>query len=188
MEEDVTYDDGIQPRRVQVRREQGEYLVSIDGVSHKVQAELISPNQLQITLDNKVYKCVVARDGNCRYVFLNGKVHELTKIDKIALTAQDLGLSENTIISHEPESDVVSPMPGRVVKILVNKGDLVDLGQDLIIIEAMKMENRITAPFSGIVTQIHFEEGDQVSNGTSLLDIEPIANETEIQDSDDKEI
>jgi biotin carboxyl carrier protein len=175
--EDVTYDDGIQSRRVQIRRDQGRFIVAIDNESHIVQAELLSPGQLQITMDNRVYKCVVAREGNCRHVFLNGKVYELTKVEKTALTARDLGLPETMAREQEKEGDVVSPMPGRIVKILIQEGDLVETGQDLLIVEAMKMENRIVAPFSGRVTRIHFQVGDQVSNGTPLVDLEPATKE-----------
>jgi len=180
--EEITYDDGIQSRRVQIKREQGQFIAQIDDESHVVQAELLSPGQLQITIDNKVYKCVVVREGNCRYVFLNGKVYELTKVEKTALTAQDLELPENMALDKEQEGDVVSPMPGRIVKILIQEGDVVEAGQDLLIVEAMKMENRIVAPFSGRVTRIHFQEGDQVSNGTPLVDLEPAKKEGKVKE------
>lgn len=180
--EEITYDDGIRPRRVQIRREQGRFIARIDDESHVVQAELLSPGQLQITINNKGFKCVVAREGNCRYVFLNGKVYELTKVEKTALTAQDLELPENMTLEKELEGDVVSPMPGRIVKILIHEGDFVEAGQDLLIVEAMKMENRIVAPFSGQVTRIHFQEGDQVSNGTPLVDLEPVKKDEKVNE------
>lgn len=181
--EEVNYDDGTQKRRVQVRREKDKFVVTIDGEPYTVQAELLSPGELQITLGTKVYKCVVAQEGNRRFVFLDGKVYELTKIEQTAFAAQDLEVQpESASLGEEQEGDVVSPMPGRVVKILVNEGDLVEMGQDLIIVEAMKMENRISAPYAGQVTRIHFQEGDQVSHGTPLVDLEPVQKDLEVEE------
>jgi len=158
-------------------------VVTIDEQPYVVQAELISPGQLQITLDNKVYTCVVAQEGNRRFVFLDGKVYELTKLEKTALATQDLELpTESASLGEDQEGDVVSPMPGRVVKVLVKEGDPVEVGQDLIIVEAMKMENRITAPFAGRVTRIHFQEGDQVNDGMPLIDLEPLNTEREVKE------
>lgn len=181
--EEVNYDDGTQKRRVQVRRDKDKFVVTIDGEPYSVQAELLSHGELQITLGTKVYKCVVAQEGNRRFVFLDGKVYELIKIEQTAFAAQDLELQpESASLGEEQEGDVVSPMPGRVVKILVKEGDLVEMGQDLIIVEAMKMENRISAPYSGRVTRIHFQEGDQVSHGTPLVDLEPVQKDLEVEE------
>lgn len=181
--EEVNFDDGAQKRKVQVRRDKDKFVVTIDGEPYTVQAELLSPGELQITMGTKVYKCVVAQEGNRRFVFLDGKVYELTKIEQTAYTAQDLEFqSESTSSREEQEGDVVSPMPGRIVKILVEEGELVEMGQDLIVVEAMKMENRIGAPYAGRVTRIHFQEGDQVSHGTPLVDLEPIQMDLEVEE------
>ena len=67
---------------------------------------------------------------------------------------------------------VTSPMPGTVLKILVNQGDAVDSGQPVMIIEAMKMENEIKASRSGTVSKILVSAGDNVAAGAQLLNIE----------------
>ena len=66
-----------------------------------------------------------------------------------------------------------APMPGKVIKVSTNEGDLVEKGQVLVIMEAMKMEHRIEAPSKGIVTALHAQEGQVVDQGFSLLDFEP---------------
>lgn len=67
---------------------------------------------------------------------------------------------------------VMSPMPGTVLKILVNPGERVDAGQALFILEAMKMENKIPAPQAGVVQEIHVSQGQNVDTGQHLLTLE----------------
>ncbi len=66
---------------------------------------------------------------------------------------------------------VVAPLPGRVIEIKVNVGDKVAMGQEIIILEAMKMENSITSDFAGYVKQIFVAEGDSVQADAVLVEI-----------------
>lgn len=65
-----------------------------------------------------------------------------------------------------------SPMPGTILKLLVNVGDTVQENQPLMILEAMKMENEIVAGKWGTVTGIHVAQGDMVNPGDSLITIQ----------------
>jgi biotin carboxyl carrier protein len=82
---------------------------------------------------------------------LRRKVTELETTDAITLKAQ---------------------MPGKVVKVLLNEGDLVEAGEGLVIIEAMKMQNELRSPKSGTVLSCEVKEGDTVSAGQLLFRIE----------------
>lgn len=64
---------------------------------------------------------------------------------------------------------IESPMPGKVLKILVSQGAPVTAGQLVLILEAMKMENEIYASVAGTVTQLGCKEGDSVNTGDTLL-------------------
>lgn len=64
---------------------------------------------------------------------------------------------------------VKSPMPGRVVKVLVAKGDAVTVGQGLLVLEAMKMENEVRARAAGTVADVHVAAGATVEGGAKLL-------------------
>jgi pyruvate carboxylase subunit B len=64
--------------------------------------------------------------------------------------------------------DVESVMPGVVVELLVAEGDLVEAGQPLLILEAMKMQNEIAAPSAGRVSALYVEKGEAVGSGTRL--------------------
>jgi 3-methylcrotonyl-CoA carboxylase alpha subunit len=64
-----------------------------------------------------------------------------------------------------------SPMPGRVVKLLVGEGDSVMAGQMILVLEAMKMEHTIVAPFAGVVAELGVAAGDQVAESVALARI-----------------
>jgi biotin carboxyl carrier protein len=67
---------------------------------------------------------------------------------------------------------VKSVMPGVVVSLLVSEGDVVEEGQALLVLEAMKMQNEIAAPVSGVVKRVHVREGEAVSAGAKLVEIQ----------------
>ncbi len=66
------------------------------------------------------------------------------------------------------EGSLLSPMPGKIFKILLKEGDSVKAGDTILILEAMKMEHNIKANKDGVLTKILYKEGEQVT-GNSLL-------------------
>ena len=71
------------------------------------------------------------------------------------------------------EGSLASPMPGTVVKVLVAEGDAVAKGQDLVIVEAMKMEIKISAPVAGNVHAVAAREGEPCDGGQILVEVTP---------------
>jgi len=63
---------------------------------------------------------------------------------------------------------VVAPMPGKIVRVLVSAGDAVQIGQPLIVIEAMKMENELRATGAGTVADVQVSDGQSVEAGALL--------------------
>ncbi|MEZ4310503.1 MAG: biotin/lipoyl-containing protein [Polyangiaceae bacterium] len=66
---------------------------------------------------------------------------------------------------------ITSPMPGRVLKVLVQEGDTVEPGTPLIVVEAMKMENELFAEQPGTVAKVHVTPGTNVEGGAKLIEI-----------------
>jgi biotin carboxyl carrier protein len=64
-----------------------------------------------------------------------------------------------------------SPMPGKILKILVKIGDVVAPGTPILVMEAMKMEHTIKASKAGTIEKIYFKEGDQVAGGVELVNV-----------------
>jgi hypothetical protein len=67
---------------------------------------------------------------------------------------------------------LVTQMPGKVIKLMVEKGDEVKKGQTLLILEAMKMENEIKSAVDGTVQAIHVKTGQALDQGVTLMEIE----------------
>jgi biotin carboxyl carrier protein len=68
--------------------------------------------------------------------------------------------------------EVLAPMPGKVVRILVEPGQEVARDEGLLVIEAMKMQNELRAPRAGRVTELHVQEGAGIEAGSRLLKLE----------------
>jgi biotin carboxyl carrier protein len=66
---------------------------------------------------------------------------------------------------------ILSPMPGRVLKILVAEGDEVQPGAAVAVVEAMKMENELSAQRGGVVKKVHVTAGQNVESGARLVEI-----------------
>jgi biotin carboxyl carrier protein len=70
-------------------------------------------------------------------------------------------------------AQVVAPMPGRVVKVLVTPGEVVPAGRPLVVVEAMKMENELSSDRPGVVTNIRVAAGQNVDSGALLVELAP---------------
>lgn len=80
---------------------------------------------------------------------------------------------KNRPIWHKPSAgDVISHLPGTIIKILVAEGEAVEAGQLLLIHEAMKMQNRVVAPVSGVVAELNVSEGDKITKNHLMVKIE----------------
>jgi acetyl/propionyl-CoA carboxylase alpha subunit len=73
--------------------------------------------------------------------------------------------------THE-QSEVVAPMPGTVIRVLVDPGSAVAARQPLVVLEAMKMETPLVSPYDATVRAVHVAEGDRVAGGTVLVELE----------------
>jgi biotin carboxyl carrier protein len=73
-----------------------------------------------------------------------------------------------TAAEAEGRQQVVAPMPGKIVRVLVKAGDAVEIRQGLLVVEAMKMQNEIRSPKSGVVERLLVNEGQTVNAGEIL--------------------
>ena len=75
--------------------------------------------------------------------------------------------------SDEASGDILAPMPGAVMEVLVSEGERVERNQTVVVMESMKMELVIKAPRDGIVRRVVVEPGQQVERGMRLLELVP---------------
>ncbi|MHB1679512.1 MAG: sodium-extruding oxaloacetate decarboxylase subunit alpha [bacterium] len=142
------------------------------------------PSEFIVTVHGENYKIKIAGVGHKadqkRPFFLNvdGTMEEVT-IESLMEVVPSYGgeiVGENIARSKRPspkrEGDVYAPMPGRVTKLLVKKGDSVNAGDTVLIVEAMKMENEIHTPIDGIIKEIYVKEGDMANPDETLVYVE----------------
>ena len=98
---------------------------------------------------------------------VNGNTHKVKIETPLQRKIKALGINELNIGDGEI---IKAPMPGKVLSILVKEGETVETGQDLLILEAMKMENIIKCSQDGIVEKIHINNTDTVDKNQTLLE------------------
>lgn len=74
--------------------------------------------------------------------------------------------------SESVENEIHAPMPGLILEVNVSEGDVVEAGDHLCVLEAMKMENALTAPRSGTIRSVRIEQGQTVDKGILLIELE----------------
>jgi 3-methylcrotonyl-CoA carboxylase alpha subunit len=100
-----------------------------------------------------------------------GRIHLWLENEHFEATLKDPRAAEYTLAASA--GDLTTPLPGVVVAVNVEKGQQVQSGDVLMVIEAMKMEHTITAPYAGTVTAVHFARGARVPEGSALLELTP---------------
>ena len=102
-------------------------------------------------------------------VFLNGTETNLNIFRKNTYELYNILPKENII---NKLKNIVSPMPGKVTKLLVKESDKVESGDNLLVLDAMKMENILKADSSGKVKTIHVKQGDAVLSDQILITLD----------------
>ncbi len=150
---------------VVVTRQNGHYVVEIDGHRHEVDSRKLENNFYSFIMAERSYEVSVERDGDTYKVRRGAAQLDVTISDPSRQAREALATAAG------PEK-VVSQMPGKVVRVLVAEGDEVEVGAGLVVVEAMKMENEIATMKGGKVTKIVVAPGDAVEGGALLLVIE----------------
>jgi biotin carboxyl carrier protein len=132
----------------------------------KVDAVILDGSSYSLLIDGNSFDVTVHRLLDHYHVTVNGVSFEIALRDPRQLRCQT-GTGED---SAGPAS-VTSPMPGKLVKLLVAEGDPVEEGQGVAVVEAMKMQNELRASKSGSVAKLCVVEGQAVNAGESLLTI-----------------
>ncbi len=149
-------------------------IVQIGSQQHQI--DLASPGAVVEEVESGVYSIlrdgrsyeVVVRDGldGVLDVHVNGN-HYVARVGDPRKVARKRG---GALL--EGRQNILAPMPGKVVRLLVAEGDAVSTGQGLVVVEAMKMQNEIKSPKAGRVVAIAVAEGASVNPGQALLSVE----------------
>ena len=158
--QEIDYDCG--ERRIRVGYATDPFTVTVDGEPLTgARAHTITPGDVDLELDGVRRRVRVHVAGGAVHVdsALGASVlHEVERLPEPESAA--------------PTGSLRAPMPGGVVRVLVEAGERVEAGQPLVILEAMKMEHTVHAPHAGVVAEICVHVGRQVETGTVLAVVE----------------
>jgi biotin carboxyl carrier protein len=153
-----------------INHEDGQWLLNGFAVNLDIQPQ---PNGLiSILYNNKSYTAIVERIDNKNkelVVKINGQSYKIAIKEPIDQLLSSMGMDLKAMQKAEP---VKAPMPGMILKILVESGQQINKGDGLLILEAMKMENVIKATGPATVKAIRAVEKTAVEKGTVLIELE----------------
>ncbi len=146
-------------------------------------------NKVEILVDDKTYNLdiVMAENGLCSIISEDGhsynaelkpsSTNNLNYTVSVAFNTFPVEIispyqyGAKKAKSSEKQDKIFSPMPGKVVRVLVKEGDIVDPGQPVIVIEAMKMQSEYKVNDRCLVKKVLVSEGDNISGNQSLIEL-----------------
>jgi biotin carboxyl carrier protein len=163
---------------VQLNDERKTVTLGADGVSYESDAPVpvelsdveASPIRV-LKIGTRVYRVVVQkRQGRGRYtLWVDGYRFEAEALDERTRAIRDVSAA---IVGPAGPAPVRAPMPGLIVRVNVKVGDIVEAGQGLVVMEAMKMENELRATVAGTVRSVDVAPGTAVEKGALLVALE----------------
>jgi biotin carboxyl carrier protein len=136
---------------------------SVDGRAVSVDVRTLETGVMSLLVEGRQYRCVLDGDG----VVIGGRRYGFEVEDPRSLQGR-----RGAGAGAEGPRPVKAPMPGRVVRVLVEVGDEVEEGQGVVVIEAMKMQNELKSPKAGQVVRVGAGVGDTVGSGDVLVVVE----------------
>jgi biotin carboxyl carrier protein len=134
-----------------------------NGLARDYSIEPSGPGIFSILIEGRSYQATVLAPGTIQ---VNNRIFSVELFDPRELRARS-----SAGASHGRQN-IVAPMPGKVVRVLVAVGITIEAGQGLIVVEAMKMQNEMKSPKAGIVVEIKTKPGATVAAGEILIVIE----------------
>lgn len=149
-------------------REGNKVNISIDGIKYDADVVMVEEGVYSIIIDNKSHNVELINTDNKNYIVNTySKSYDVEIVDAESKYLR----SRRRDDSHE-EAIISSPMPGKIVKILVGVGDEVKAGDTVIIVSAMKMESEYKVKTDRVIKEIKVKEGDTIQAHQPLVIIE----------------
>jgi len=156
-----------------------KWIATVDGVERPLDPQAVLDGASVVEVEPGVYSVLTANGASIEMrvnpapgmagawnVGVNGRTHAVTLRDPRERAARGAGAGA------AGRQNINAPMPGKVVRVLVQAGDAVEAGQGLVVVEAMKMQNEMKSPKAGTVAEVRVDAGATVAVGETLLIIE----------------
>ncbi|HKG13725.1 MAG TPA: acetyl-CoA carboxylase biotin carboxyl carrier protein subunit [Pyrinomonadaceae bacterium] len=153
-----------------MRREGARVFAEVGGRRYELEARAVGAGEYLLVREGRVYECRVGESkgrGSPVTVSVGAGEYEVTLTDPKHLRGAGAAHAHDA-----GRAQVVAPMPGKVVRVLVEAGQQVEAGQGVVVVEAMKMQNELKSPKSGTVAGLRAEAGATVNAGDVLAVIE----------------
>jgi len=152
---------------------EGVVSAEVDERQYEIDVRELSEGQYLLLVGSHVYKSRVEKKRDSTgatgafEVALGGRSYDVTVVDPRRLRSAQTPAAHDTGTAR-----IISPMPGKVVRILIEPGARVEAGDGIVVVEAMKMQNEMKSPKAGVVVSINVETGATVTAGDVLAMIE----------------
>jgi len=162
----IVHKDG-ETLTVSISRTETGYRLEMDGETVPVDCRAVGGGVRSLIIDGDSYETATMTGREGMDVYVSGDVFHVRVTDELWARAETTGGAAGG------REQVVSPMPGAVVRIEVEPGQVVAPGDTVAVVEAMKMQNDLAAVTGGRVESIHAKPGDVVEQGTVLVVLGP---------------
>lgn len=172
-----TYPDASEVYRYRLEESEGAFTIELDGdipeglpsaISLSIESQQTGEGLCR-TESGGVHRFAWAWVGQELHLWLDGNLFTFRRAEPSARSGRRRGNASTA----DESGDVLAPMPGTVLEVLVSEGDQVERNQTVMVMESMKMELLITTPRNGIVRRIPVQPGQQVERGMRLLELAP---------------
>jgi biotin carboxyl carrier protein len=153
--------------RLELDKLEAGWRCRLDGAEVNVDAVLVRRDVLSLLVDGKAFEVKREQTATDLHLWVGSTRFRVELRDPRSLRAR-----KGSAQDEKGPRKIVAPMPGRVVRLLVEEGSEVEAGHGIVVVEAMKMQNEIKSPKKGIVKKIVAAAGAAVNAGDALAVVE----------------
>ena len=166
---DIKIGDRIANVRL-VKKDGSKATIEVDDKLYDVDIVMVEEGVYSIIHDGKSYNIEMIQGNSPKNYFVNTYYSSL-EVDIIDAQSR-YQQNRNKDGIHSGDKIISTSMPGKIVRIPVKEGDVVEKGSTVIVISAMKMESEYKSPTDGVVKKIYVNEGDTINSHQPLVEIE----------------
>lgn len=137
--------------------------IAVDGHALNARMHWCDANEAELTVNGVAYRVYIAQNDRKLFVHLGGRVWQLTAVDEFM---------DAKVGGHKSDGALLAPMPGVVVEVSAVVGQRVCIGDNLMLIESMKLQSEMKAKVNGVVSRIAVTAGASFERNAVLIEIE----------------